>query len=268
MKKIYTVTMALLFATAGSFAQSVLFHDFEDATIGDVIETIGWDALMVAEIADDPLATGNNVLKFTPNNYNAAPLLTFTLEAGKTLADYSTFKFKGHFAQGDVGWKTIKVGVSQEIPTGAFDHNEYSGTVIGSIARSQGASTEWESIEVDVSNELELSGTVYVVFGMSTAATGNEGGDDVTTIWYADDVEMVADNATSTPTLLKNKLNLFTRGNDIVINNCLGKQITIYSISGTNVFSQKATSSTITKQLPQGLYIVEMDGVAMKVIVK
>src|SRR5690606_16503460 len=121
MKKIYTLTIALVLATAGLTAQSVLFHDFEDATIGDEIGTIGWGT-QEAEIADDPLATGNNVLKVLPNNYNSAPYLAFTLGAGETIADYASLNFKGFFQQGDVGWKEIKVGVSQDVPTGAFDN--------------------------------------------------------------------------------------------------------------------------------------------------
>lgn len=268
MKKLYTLTIALVLATAGLSAQSVLFHDFEDATIGDEVGAIGWNDLMEAEIADDPLATGNNVLKFVPNDYNAAPYLEFTLEAGTTMADYNNFMFKGYFQQGDVGWKNNKVGVSQDIPTGAFDNDAYSGEDLGTFNRATGASTAWETVEVDITNSLTFSGTVYIVFGMSTRGTESENGVGPVTTWFADDVELIAANPTSTPSLNQNKLSLYTKDNAVVINNCLGKSIAIYSISGTQVFSQKATSSSITAPLPRGLYIVEMDGVASKVIVK
>ncbi len=267
MKKIYTLTLALFLASAGSFAQSVLIHDFEDATIGDEIGTIGWGT-QEAEIADDPLATGNNVLKVLPNNYNSAPYLAFTIEDGKTLANYKSFKFQGYFQQGDVGWKNIIVGVSQEVPTGAFDNDAYSGENLGSFNRAMAASTDWESFEIDITNELTLSGTVYIVFGINCAGTGDQGSAGATTTWFADDVKLVAANATSIPALRPNQLSLYTKDNAIVINDCLGKSIAIYSISGTQVFSQKATSSSITAQLPKGLYIVEMEGVASKVIVK
>ncbi|MDZ7723832.1 MAG: hypothetical protein U5R06_13750 [candidate division KSB1 bacterium] len=94
--------------------------DFEDQNIGDTFGAIGWgEGDLVAEVADDPLAAGNNVLKCTVNNYNAAPVLEVTLPAGKTLADYSTFAFKGYFAQGDVGWKDIVVEANQTMPAGS-----------------------------------------------------------------------------------------------------------------------------------------------------
>lgn len=99
IKKIYTLTIALVLATAGLSSQSVLFHDFEDATIGDPVGAIGWGT-QEAEVADDPLATGNNVLKVLPNNYNSAPYLTFTLGAGETIADYASLNFKGFSNKG------------------------------------------------------------------------------------------------------------------------------------------------------------------------
>jgi hypothetical protein len=40
-------------------------YDFEDNNIGDPIDAIGWGT-QVAEVADDPVSSGNNVLKFTP----------------------------------------------------------------------------------------------------------------------------------------------------------------------------------------------------------
>ncbi len=189
MKKIYLLAFGLLIG-AGLMAQNLMV-DFEDKTIGDPIPTISWGEA-VAVVADDPLAAGNKVLEFTPNNYNAAPVVAFTLPEGKTLADYKQFKFKGYFAQGDVGWKHIIVTVTQDAPTGSFEHTSSLGTKIGDLNRAEGASTEWETIEIDITNELsDLSGTIYVAFGMNQAGTGDQGGAGLITKWYADDITLV-----------------------------------------------------------------------------
>ena len=72
----------------------------------------------------------------TINNYNAAPVVRLVLPPGKTLADYSTFTFKGYFAQGDVGYKTIEVEAYQSLPTGhAFKSPDADS--IGSWNRAQ-----------------------------------------------------------------------------------------------------------------------------------
>ena len=63
---------------------------------------------------------------------------------------------------------------------------------IGSWSRAQAGSTVWEDITVDITNTSSLSDTIYVAFGISCAGTGDVGGTGVTTIWYADDVALVA----------------------------------------------------------------------------
>ena len=169
-----------------------LLIDFEDVTLGHALPTLNWpldeedpDPSKVAEaiVAIDPLDAENKVLQFTPKNYNAAPVLSFTLPEGMTLADYSVFEFKGHFAAGDVGWKHIMVTVTQHLPSGPFDNAESEGVVIGDFNREKGATTAWETIEIDVTNELsDLTGTIFVAFGM------NQDGKDGETVWYVDDI--------------------------------------------------------------------------------
>ena len=86
MKKVVNAWfMIMTVLLLSGMAVQAQVYDFEDYNVGDVLNAIGWGG-MVAEVADDPLASGNNVLKFTPNNYNAAPVLDFTLPNGKTLA--------------------------------------------------------------------------------------------------------------------------------------------------------------------------------------
>jgi len=192
MKKVVNTFFAItvVFLLLGGVTVQAQKIDFEDKTIGDTYAHIGWSASdITAEVADDPLATGNNVLKCTINNYNAAPVLEVTLPAGKTLADYGTFKFKGYFAQGDVGWKDIVVEAYQTMPTGQFGN--VAGNAIGKWNRAKGGSTAWEDISIGITGSASLTGTIYLAFGINCNGTGDIGGTGVTTIWYADDIELV-----------------------------------------------------------------------------
>lgn len=186
----YTFLIAFLFVFGFLLrAQSVESWDFESNNIGDLFDEIGWGATDIeAEVADDPVTSGNKVLKNSIHNYNAAPVLQFVLPAGKTLADYSSFTFKGYFAQGDVGYKDIIVEAYQDSPTAQAFNN--TAVKIGSWNRAQMGSSSWEDITIDITNSSTINDTFYIAFGINCAGTGNVGGTGVTTIWYADDVEI------------------------------------------------------------------------------
>ena len=238
-----------------------LIVDFEDKAIGDPIHSISWGEAE-AEVADDPLATGNKVLKFTPNNYNGAPVVSFTLPAGKTLAYYSAFQFKGYFAAGDVGWKHIIVTATQEEPTGPFEHEDSQGVKIGDFNRAQGASTEWETIEIKITNELsDLTGTIYLAFGM------NQDGKDGETVWYADDIELKSVYV-SILGVDNSSVAVSSSSGAIAVNNCAGKQVAVYSLVGNSVYSGLAKSNEVTVNVPSGIYIVVVDGISQKVAVR
>jgi hypothetical protein len=141
------------------------------------------------------VSPANKVLENTIHNYNAAPVLSFVLPAGKTLADYGRFNFKGYFAQGDVGYKHIIVEAFQTMPTGhAFDN---TANQIGDYNRALMGSTGWEDISIVTPNSSSLHDTIYVAFGINCAGTGDVGGTGVTTMWYADNVTLV--DTTVTP---------------------------------------------------------------------
>lgn len=220
---------------------------------------------MEAVIADDPLATGNNVLKFTPNNYNAAAVVEFTLGAGTKLSDYSKFLFDGYFAQGDVGWKDIIVYAYDETPTGPAFHENTTGTQIGSWDRAKPTSTAWETIEIDLSGVPDYEGTVFLAFGFNCA--GDQ--EDVTTIWYADDVSLVA-TPTSIPELGSDlsSVDIISKAGVIEIARLQNNNIIVYNLNGTKVFEQAAVSGNLNIVLPSGLYMVQIDSKAIKALVK
>ena len=164
--------------------------DFESNNIGDSFSHIGWSQTDVqAVVVDDPVASGNKVLENTIHNYNAAPVLRFVLPTGKSLADYGEFKFKGYFLQGDVGYKDIVVEAYQNMPSTQFASN--ADAKIGSWTRAAMGSTNWEDITVSIADTANLTDTIYIAFGINCAGTGDVGATGDTTIWYADNVELV-----------------------------------------------------------------------------
>ena len=188
MKKNLIVNFAItfIFMIAGTLkAQSILSWDFESNNIGDSLAHISWTPADIQSIiADDPVASGNKVLKNTIHNYNAAPVLMFVLPQGKTLADYDSLTFMGYFQKGDVAYKYIVAQAYQTKPTGHFLDTD----TLGSYNRAKGASTNWENIGLDISNTSAFSDTVYIAFGINCSGTAN--GD--TTTWFADNVMLVA----------------------------------------------------------------------------
>jgi hypothetical protein len=168
-----------------------LIMDFESQSVGYAFPTIGWSSTdYQSTVALDPVGGTNHVMKNVVHNYNAAPVLAFTLPAGKTLANYNSFIFKGDWAQGDVGYKTIVVEAFQTMPTGQAFNN--TANQIGSWYRATNGSNGWESDTVNITNTSSYSGTVYIDFGINCAGTGNIGATGDTTIWYADNVTLVS----------------------------------------------------------------------------
>jgi hypothetical protein len=184
------IVAAFLFIAGGTVRAQNVAIDFENLSVGDAIAHIGWSATDIQSVvALDPLGGTNKVLKNSINNYNAAPVLAFTLPAGKTLANYKTFTMKSYWAQGDVGYKDIIVEAYQTMPTAQFANN--TAAKIGSWSRASMGSTAWENITVDITNTSSFSGTIYVAVGINCAGTGNVGGTGVQTIWYADNLTLV-----------------------------------------------------------------------------
>ena len=223
-------------------AQSdTLSWDFESNNINDTFSHIGWGATdCQATVADDLVTSGNKVLKVEINNYNAAPVLKYVLPAGKTLADYSSFTFKGNFAQGDVGYKTIVVEAYQTMPTAQFGNN--TSVQIGSWARSKMGSTSWEDITVDIPNSSTFKDTIYIAFGINCAGTGDVGGAGSKTIWYADDITLVAKPAANTNSIFAVSKNSVDFGIDTV--GVAKKQSVTISNPGTDTLKVTSISST------------------------
>ena len=216
-RMMYFILVFFFFAFGTIKAQSsVLSWNFANDTLGYLLPSIGWGPSDIqAVVANDPVASGNKVLKNIIHNYNAAPVLRYILPPGKTLADYGTFAFKGYFAQGDVGYKTIEVESYQSSPTGhAFKSPDADS--IGSWNRAQMGSSAWENISINIANSSSLHDTIYVAFGINCAGTGNVGATGDTTIWYADSVTLVPKSISASNSVFASSKNSIDFGNDTV----------------------------------------------------
>lgn len=274
MKKIYSLIVLALCVT-GLSAQ--ITEDFESMVLGTQISTSKWAAAdITAQVVTDPIPAGQgNVMELSINNYNAGPILSFTLAAGKTLADYNSLTFKGYFKQGDVGYKDIVVQAYSSAPTnGAFFDADEDGTIeniIGKWNRAEGGSTGWESIDIAINQNdaysQTLSGTVYIVFGINCSGTGDIGGTGVETIWYADDVTISPDVSTFS-TAPKEEAKVSTSQGTINVVPQMGSKIAIYALSGAKVYSQDNAGGNVSVNVAPGLYIVVVDNTSTKVVVK
>jgi hypothetical protein len=184
-------TMVFLFVATGALRAQTVTVAFQSDTLGQVLPHLGWSQADIQPvIADDPVNSGqgHHVLKNIVHNYGAAPVLQVVLPAGKTLADYNKFNFKGYFAQGDVGYKYIVVQAHQTMPTG----NAFQDTV-GIYNRAQMGSTAWENISIPINGSASLTDTIYLAFGINCAGKGtiNVTAADSSTIWYADSIQLV-----------------------------------------------------------------------------
>jgi endo-1,4-beta-xylanase len=236
-----TMTLFIIAAPALRAQSSVLSYNFEGNTIGDSFAHIGWSPSAIqAVVAADPLASGNKVLKNTVHDYNAAPVLQYILPAGKTLADFSSFTFKGFFAKGDVGYKDIVVEAYQTMPTAQFTNN--ASAKIGLWNRAKAGSTDWENIIVDITNTSSFHDTVYLAFGINCAGTGDVGVAGDTTVWYADSITVVPKPSANANSIIAVSTHLLDFGNDTV---GIGKKLSvIINSKGTDTLKVTAISST------------------------
>ncbi|MBP5420415.1 MAG: T9SS type A sorting domain-containing protein [Bacteroidales bacterium] len=68
---------------------------------------------------------------------------------------------------------------------------------------------------------------------------------------------------------ISNDIRVYTIGRNIVVENAEGKSINIYNITGTSVYAATSINSKeVINSSKSGIYIIEVDGTAYKVVVK
>lgn len=162
------------------------WNDFEADEAGAVLSVAGWDGdaaasgtatvVNIADISGIP-ANGESVkaVKFVGGNWNAGIKLTFTMPAGKTLADYNIV-FDVYFPRttpaeytgGDNNYyKDLFVAGGATVSSGL---NETNGGYLGKLA-TEGNVDAWHTFTFTPSAAAEtITGTFELAFGINRPA--------------------------------------------------------------------------------------------------
>ncbi len=172
---------------AGDTTPVAVIQDFESYSVADVLLHYSYDGDTATAVADDPITTGNNVLKVGVNTWNTGAVVTLEIPTGKTLADYTSLDFNAYYESGDLHYKDYFVFAFSE----TADDWDYSGTdaitetslgTVSTADQSTLPAEAWSNISIDITdNASTLTGTVYLVLGFN--------GD--TSVYYLDDVTLV-----------------------------------------------------------------------------
>ncbi len=115
----------------------------------------------------------------------------------------------------------------------------------------------WTVLEYDLSTLTDY-GYKQVAFQPEHAGT-----------FYFDNIQLIKATPTSArKPKAEDKSPVFNSVSGITITNCAHRQVSIYNINGAKIYAQKVASSTISVNVPKGLYIVMVDQIPTKVIVK
>lgn len=256
--------MALFLCLPGLFGQLALKHNFENLETGAVIPTVGWSTgdATASVVIDAPQAAGNKVVRVSVINWNSAIALKFDLPAGANLSQFTTLRFKGFFQSGDVGWKDIRVQ-----PYGATEpatHGTALQTPIGAFNRALPASSDWETINITLAGSASVTGTVWLGFGMHTSIQGT-----TPAVYFVDDVELIAPGVPSSINSVDESFaKVYSSSGVIVVNGRDNQNVQIYSMTGAKLFETASAGTTVTVSLPKGVYVVLVDKIPTKVIVK
>lgn len=141
----------------------------------------------------------------------------------------------------------IKLQLDNPIISDNDDFEEYKDII----------ADEWNLVVFDLTT-LEDYGYKQIAFQPEHAGT-----------FYFDDITLTNADLTSTRAIEnKDTSKVYASKNQIKVDNCFGQNVVIYAISGMKIYEQKATSSSITTNVQKGLYIVVVDNISTKVLVK
>ena len=139
--------------------------------------------------------------------------------------------------------------------------NSVSGNANLEMYRNVTTEGQWVTLEYDLTN---MQYHDYKQFGIQ--AEGLEGGSGNI---YIDNVVFIQDLTLSVNEQIQfNTQNIFNKEGSINIQNCMGSNVAIYSLSGAKVFSQDNAGGNLSVNVVPGLYIAVVDNTSKKVVVK
>jgi hypothetical protein len=196
-------------------------------------------------IANPHLTAGNtsaNVLEYVPGGAWQAVKMTFQT---------------GLFGEKPT---TIKVKV----------YSDTESTVQLSLTDGSNAAQEdiGKTISANQWNELEFDVSAITAWDYNTIVFQNS---EIATYYFDDLTVYFSGTSTGINEPKTNKaqdFNVTTANSQIKVQNCNGSNVAVYSLSGAKVFSQDNAGGTVSVNVAPGLYIVVVDNISTKVIVK
>jgi hypothetical protein len=240
MKKIYFLSIGLLFGTAGMFAQTVL-NDFQDG----LKDSWGsWDNAATVEVVDNPASNAVNgstkCLKLVPTGGWGS--ITKFYGSGYIVNKPSKISVMVYSTTAS----TIKLHMQSTISSGAAVVEKYLSLPAGA----------WTKLEYDLS---AIANWDYkeLIFQPEQNATFYF--DNITVSYSATAVGSPKTSSTA---------NIFASEGTINVTNAEGSKIEIYSMTGRCISSTDKASAEFMANVNSGIYMVIVDGISSKVIVQ
>lgn len=232
-----------------------MLQDFEAATKDDIKAwdkgSFGIPAGTTVEIIDNPTASNEKVAWFAGGNlYNTILEVNAEIPTGKTLADYSDIAF--------------------ELYRNAEEENDYPGLYIrvndiviyddGQDGNNYGPETTWTTVTKPLAGIVGLEGItghIKIRLGLLSAKPN----------YLIDDVRLKPTTATGITDVQAGAETVVVVDGGVMINAGAKAAYAVYDISGRAV-SQGVADGSKTVTLQRGVYVVRVNGKAVKVLVR
>ena len=232
--------MGLLFGTAGMFAQDVNYGDFENGLVGIWENWGGTHTVENNPNTTNAINTSSKVIKYVPAaNYQAVKI-------------WKSGVISGNYASIEVDVYAETAGDIQIY----FDNSVSAPTAAAYTAAKTLTAGAWQHLSFDLSS-VPLKD--YQQMAFQNMYVG---------VLYFDNVTLKASSSTETIQNAVSQASIFAAAGTINVTNAEGSKIEIYSMTGSCVSSTDKASAEFTANVNAGIYMVIVDGISTKVIVK
>ena len=233
----------------------LMLQDFEEATEYDIA---AWDkggygipAETTVEIINNPTADNEKVAWFAGGNtYNTILEVNAELPSGKTLADYSEIAFDLYRnAEEDNDWPGLYIGVNNIVINDD-----------GEKGYDYGPEEKWTKVTkplAGIDGLEEITGKIKIRLGLLSGKPS----------YHIDNVRLNPATATGITDVQAGAETVVVVDGGVMINAGAKAAYAVYDISGRAV-SQGVADGSKTVTLQRGVYVVRVNGKAVKVLVR
>lgn len=233
----------------------LMLQDFEEATEDDIA---AWDkggygipAETTVEIINNPTADNEKVAWFAGGNtYNTILEVNAELPSGKTLADYSEIAFDLYRnAEEDNDWPGLYIGVNNIVINDD-----------GEKGYDYGPEEKWTKVTkplAGIDGLEEITGKIKIQLGLLSGKPS----------YLIDNVRLNPATATGITDVQAGAETVVVVDGGVMINAGAKAAYAVYDISGRAV-SQGVADGSKTVTLQRGVYVVRVNGKAVKVLVR